>query len=85
MTSLHVICDLGPPQSKILATPMHAAQMQEVCGALQDIKVKQLEYEKNFEDFYCPSKQAIDLLSNESFNNEKKTILKLVDLINFLN
>ena len=22
MTSLHVICDLGPPQSKILATPM---------------------------------------------------------------
>ena len=22
MTSLHVICDLGPPQSKILAAPM---------------------------------------------------------------
>ena len=22
MTSLHVICGLGPPQSKILATPM---------------------------------------------------------------
>ena len=24
MTSLHVICGLGPPQSKILATPMSA-------------------------------------------------------------
>ena len=24
MTSLHAICGLGPPQSKILATPMSA-------------------------------------------------------------
>ena len=24
MTSLRVICGLGPPQSKILATPMHS-------------------------------------------------------------
>ena len=26
MTSLHVICGLGLPQSKILATPMHQSQ-----------------------------------------------------------
>ena len=27
MTSLHVICGLGPPQSKILATPMSPAPL----------------------------------------------------------
>ena len=26
MTSLHVICGLGPPQSKILATPMGVSE-----------------------------------------------------------
>ena len=53
-----------------------ADQMQEILGALQDIKVKQIEYEKNFEGFDCSSKQAIDLPCNESFyddNNKLET------------
>ena len=51
-----------------------ADQMQEILGALQDIKVKQIEYEKNFEGFDCPSKQAIDLQCNESFNDDNNKL-----------
>ena len=51
-----------------------ADQMQEVLGALQDIKVKQFENEKNFEGFNCPSKQAIDLQYNESFNDDNNKL-----------
>ena len=61
-----------------------AAQMQEVLVALQDIKKKKFEYKKNFEDFDCPSKQAIDLLYKNSFSDDKN-MLETIDLISLTN
>ena len=39
MTSLHVICGLGPPQSKILATPMPepVVQIMNISQALHAV------------------------------------------------
>ena len=50
--------------------------MQEVLGALPDIKVRQFKYEKNFEDFDCPSKQTINLLRNRRFNDDKNKLVQ---------
>ena len=44
MTSLHVICGLGPPQSKILATPMYVILLVKVKIVLNSSQIEVVTY-----------------------------------------
>ena len=66
MMSLRVICGLGPPQSKILATPMGETMV------IDETKIKKLDFSTSrlYKNFFMPLGCGISDASYDGFTSD---------------